>query len=63
MKSCNDLIQDFNLKVNHCEFCHDELDAGYVDHQPIIINGAKYGTPCCTVMDELKKSNIPYDYI
>lgn len=63
MKTCDDLIKDFNLDITHCYSCHDEIDEGYQDRGPIIINGVKYDTPCCSVFDILRKKGIKFDYL
>jgi len=62
MKTCDDIIKDFKLGIDHCHSCHAELDEGYLDPQPIIINGITYDTPCCSVDSMLSEKNIGYEY-
>lgn len=62
MKSCYDLEKDFDLKCGHCDICHEEIDDGIIDPQPVIINGVKYETPCCNVLCALEFNKIEYDY-
>lgn len=63
MKTCDDLIKDFDLNAEHCNSCHDEIDEGYQDPQPIIINGVKYDTPCCSVNRALCDKGVRFDLI